>query len=385
MTISIAKLTNISDEEIFVGNVTAMPGESLTYWDVGDQSEADEILTEIRLAESEMFSLIEDGYAEMIEDGATISFEDSVQHFNAIKVNSDRNKNVGAIIANGITLNENKDSRGNMMFVNESRTGSDLEIVTHNFSDRTTWYTESVRVYGEDVTEFTSSEDGYTCELNHKFVIDLDHGKVHNEDKICSESIAAGSHGYRPIVFVDGYVQCELTPWEASVDNCNYKINYRDGYITFFEDVSESLVKVDYSYENGSTWILQPNPGKGVDIEKSEAQFSKDLIFNDAIDFQIWAYNPYDLPNRVPVQTASYKSIHNFVDEAAGSYPLIDPVGGAAPLGLVSPIIGFPFNYNTIRSLNSSQGVQLRISTRNDREFGGERATATFYCTIRDE
>ena len=71
------------------------------------------------------------------------------------------------------------------------------------------------------------------------------------------------------------------------------------------------------------------------------------------------------------------------MDEAAGSYPIIPPCGGLE-LGKSHSTLGFPFNYNTVRDLNSLQGVELRIKTRNGRQFGGERATATFYCTIHN-
>jgi len=274
-----------------------------------------------------------------------------------------------------VELAEAHDVGGRLMVVPEKRIGSDLEVATHNFADKTTWFGDSIRVENESPTYI----DGNSYKLGHEFIIDMKHGKVHREDQISAKV----SHGYKVVVRVDGYEQYELTPFEPCDNDCEFSVDYRDGYINFFEDQTGRVVEVDYSYATTSNLYLIPDPGKRIQIEMSEVQFSDDIDYTDAVDFEIWAYNPYDLPNKVPIKVNAYKSIHNFVDEAAGSYPIIPAVGGPV-LGKSKNTLGFPFNYNTVRDLNSAQGIELRIKTRNSREFGGERSTATFYCTVHE-
>lgn len=257
----------------------------------------------------------------------------------------------------------------------EPRTGKELILATHNFCDPTTWYTESVRVDDEILTD---SGDGYTWNSLHVNWIDMTHGKLFDEDAL----VADIDHGYSIIVKVDGNEQQKRAPF--ATEGGDYDVNYESGSITFFSNQSGNAVSVSYSYENGSMWKLVPDAGKRIDIEQAEAQFAKDLVLHDSIVFDIYVYNPFDLPNKVLYNRTSYKRIVNFIDEALGSYPVIPAIGGS-PRGTSHEVYGFPFRYGTIRKLLSSMGLELRVKLENDKVLGGEYATATMYTTVRDE
>jgi len=162
-------------------------------------------------------------------------------------------------------------------------------------------------------------------------------------------------------------------------------VDYPAGTVTFFASQAGHTVTVDYSYENGSTLYIRPEAGKVLIVEDSEVQFSLDIEMRDTIYFQPWAYNPADLPNKVPVaQATTYKTILDFINESRGVYPVIPSIGGAKR-GTQHDCLNFPFLYKTIKELRSSQGVEVHVWLKDHRRMYGEFATATFYCTSKDE
>ena len=263
-----------------------------------------------------------------------------------------------------------------ILMTQEARTGTELIMVTHNFCDTTTWYTSSVRV--EDAA-LTDSGDGLLWNSAHSSWIDLQHGKMFDEDAIAADA----PHGYSVVVTVDGLEAVQRAPFKTT--GGDYSVNYADGSITFFSSRAGAAVLATYSYATDSTWIMAPDPGARIDIESVEAQFSADVVLRDTIQFEIWGYNPMDLPNKVPYAMTSYKSLRNFIDEAQGSYPVVPPIGGDQGRGISQAVYGFPFRYGTIRKMPSSYGLELRVRLVEDLAFEGEHATATFYCTVREE
>ena len=271
-----------------------------------------------------------------------------------------------------VMLDEQRDSEGRLKFVSEFRVGSNIVVSTHNFCDPTTWYSESIRINDEALVE----EDGYWSSAHINW-IDVTHGKLLDENKI----FVGISHEYKIVITVDGYEKIQREEFETT--GGDYEVNFVSGEIAFFEDQLGKDIKASYSCENGYAWILAPKPGKKIVVEGAEAQFSDDMIFCDIIHFSAYAYNPYDMPNKVKVDDTVYKTIANFIDESRGSYPGIPPIGGSAQ-GTVNDTYGFPFAYTTVKVLDSSYGLELRASLRHNRALGGTRATATFYCTIVD-
>ncbi len=264
-----------------------------------------------------------------------------------------------------------KSSRGIPLAMMEPREGSETLKVSHNWCDPTTWFTESERATGEELT----TEDDLVFTSAHANWIDLNHGKYYNEDMIKAP--------YLPKVYVDEIEATERTPFADS--GGNYVADYAAGTVTFTESQAGNTITADYSYEHGSLFITAPTSGKILVIEESEVQFAKDVILNDTVFFQAWAYNPEDLPNKMPAGNAdAFKTIMNFIDEARGVHPEIPAIGGAKR-GLSQPHMVFPFKYQVIRQLYASMGVEVRLWLENDIPFGGTYATVTFYCTSESE
>ena len=259
------------------------------------------------------------------------------------------------------------------LFIAEPREGVSPIVVTHNWCDRCTWYTDSERIEDEVLTD---SGDGLTFNAAHPFWIDLNHGRLTAEDKIKAS--------YLPTVAVDSVEKTERTPFETS--GGDFVIDYEAGTVTFATSQSGSTVTASYSYANSSLFIISPTAGKTLEIEKSEVQFSKDIDIKDTIFFQLYVYNPADLPNKIPYGDPTvYKVILDYINEAEGFYPVIPAIGGSSGRGLTQEHVEMPFNYKVKKPLAASVGAEIRIYLENDSVFGGAFATATFYCSVKDE
>jgi len=265
----------------------------------------------------------------------------------------------------------NLDSEGRLREALEPRKdGSGVVIVTYNWCDKCTWYQGSTRKTGQALT----LDSGTTYESGFANWIDLTHGRLYREDLVSAD--------YLVKVYDDGV---ELTPREPfATSGGDYTVDYENGKVTLAAAPS-GAVTADFSHENGSLFTIAPLEGKRLWVEESEVQFSSDIDIKDTIHFQAWAYNPADLPNKVPVtEKTTYKTAGDFVDEARGTYPQVPAFGGSTR-GLSQPHLVFPFKYLQLKELFYSLGLEIRIWLENDTEFGGERATATFYCTSMDE
>ena len=255
--------------------------------------------------------------------------------------------------------------------VEPRKVGSALVIVTHNWCDPCTWYTQAIQKTGQALTD---SGDGLTFESGIQNWIDLMHGRLYREDLVAAS--------YPIKVYVDSVEKTPRAPFADS--GGDYTVNPEDGTVTFAESQSGKTVTADFHHENGSLFIVGPTAGKRLWVEKSEVQFSNDVDLKDTIHFCPYAYNPADPPNKIPVASpTTYKKAQDFVDEANGTYPQVPAFGGATR-GLSVPHLVFPFNYLALKELKSSQGVEIRVWLENNEPFGGTFATATFYCTSYD-
>jgi hypothetical protein len=268
-----------------------------------------------------------------------------------------------------------RDSEGQLLEASQPRTGSELIVVSHNFCDPTTWYETSARVTAQAMTD---SGDGLTWTSPHASWIDMTHGRTFDEDAYASEV----GHGYAVVVTSDGVTKTQRAPYATS--GGDFTVDYTLGKVTFFASQAGKTVLATYSKMVNSRFTLIPDSGKRIDVEGAEVQFSKNVNFMDFVEFEVWVYNPADLPNKVCIEKTAYKRMSNFIDEALGCFPVIPAIGGTAQ-GTQNDIFGLPFRYGTMRTLRASQGVELRVRLKNDVPFGGEHATATFYCTVRTE
>jgi len=236
--------------------------------------------------------------------------------------------------------------------------GSSSTIVSHVWTDPSSWYTKSTRVTGETL----SLVAGKIYDFANPNVIDLTHGRMYAENDIT---------GYELKVYDNGTLTTEDT---------DYTMNYESGQVTF--DAGYTVtgpITADYSHESGSEWTLKPLANKILHIEHAEIQFTKNVVMSP-ISFEIWVYNPADLPNKIPYQKIVYKNIKDVINASnlgQGFIPALDVLG--------QDILVFPFNYATIKSLRDADGAELRIKILNDTKFQGEWATATFYVLSQDQ
>lgn len=237
---------------------------------------------------------------------------------------------------------------------------------THDFSNKCTWYTNSVRVTGE-----TLLGTALVWTTANQFVIDVDTGVVNRQDTLQS---------YRLIVYDNG----------TEVSNSDYIVDYRTGTITF-TSTPTGPVTADYSYSpdtvGSSEWKVSPTAGNMLIIEHSEVQFTSDVLMTTPMKFEVWIDNPYvavtghplfGIP-RIPAESIQYNSIRDIINESNLGYQ----VPTMASIG--QPVVVFPFNYVTVKPLHSALNTELIISSVGDTEMIGTFGTATFYLVSRPD
>jgi hypothetical protein len=231
-------------------------------------------------------------------------------------------------------------------------------IVSHDWTRKSTWYQKSVRITDEVLTP-----TGLVYASTHTFWIDLTHGFLFDEDAIN----VAGA--YSVVVKVNDVVVTS-----------GFTVGYAAGTVTFDSDPGAE-VKATYSYATLSTYTITPTASKVLLVEHVELQFAKNMqMDNQYIDFEIWAYNPADMPNKIMVQRSRYKNMRDIINSSnlgQGLIPAMDT--------LTQDVVVFPFNYASLKPLKYSQGLEIRIKTSDDQPLSGEWGTCTFYTYVRAE
>jgi hypothetical protein len=228
-------------------------------------------------------------------------------------------------------------------------------ISSHNFCDRLSWFGDSVRVTGETL----SLQSGTTYGSSHVNWIDMTHGRYYGEDWLGGV--------YDPVIYVDGVEQTS-----------GFTIDYAAGTVTF-ESSPSGAVTADYSYENGSTYYLRPSAGKVLFIEHTEAQFSVDVLINKSVVFEVWGYNPSDIPNKMRYKQIKYKNGKDFMNTANKGHVL------PAFSELTKESLVFPYDYAKMTPLLSSQGIEVRVYIQDHQPYNSELGTVTFYTFQEDE
>ena len=228
-----------------------------------------------------------------------------------------------------------------------------IALVSHEWTDKTTWYSKSTRVTGE-----TLSASGLVYSAVNDYWIDLTSGNVPSEDDFAST--------YAVKIYDNG---TEVTT--------GITIDYAAGTVTF-DSAPTGPVTADYSWASDSTWVIKPDTGKIINIEHAELDFTVDASVHD-VSFEIWAYDPLDLPNKKMYSKRMYKNIKDVV-KIANQIEVIDPLGD-----LTEKVCRAVFDYAEIIELKASAGTELRIKITDDVAFDGEFSSVTVYTTIYDE
>jgi len=281
----------------------------------------------------------------------------------------------------------------------QGRVGSEVIYASHNFADPTTWYNGSIRVTSASLEQ---SGSFWCCPTSSvhcgKPWIDMYHGKTYDEEglaedqQILAQAGGGDPHGYSVSIFVTGTLMQQRKPFAQS--GGDYTIDYREGHVIPTGDWSGLDVTASFSRMGDSTYYLEPLPGKVLVMEKAEVQFSKDIALTTTFIMGVEGYaavfapqyiqaNGGPLPNdaRIMLETTLYKTVDQLIDESIMAFPEIPVLSSGTLRGYQQPRHIFQFHYAAVRKLYSSLGLRVVITNEDDIPFGGERATATFYCT----
>lgn len=246
--------------------------------------------------------------------------------------------------------------------------------ISQNWCDRTTWWYSSAAA--EDEVATTTDPERKVWSLAHQFVIDVFHGKLTGETMLAE---------MRVVVVVGGVTKTEQDPHYGT--GGDFVVDYAAGTITFFESIGAGDDPVvSYNYENGSTFIIHPNDGEVWKLKGSEAQFSEDVEMTDSMVYEVWAYNPYDPPNKIMVAAPDYyKTIDDFINDSNKAYAEIPALGGSGWRGSTKKKSVFAWDFQTTTELVAEWGMELRVRLEHDTVYGGTFATGTFYFIREDE
>lgn len=286
-------------------------------------------------------------------------------------------------------MSSDKTSDGRLIVALAKPTGSRLNLFSHRWNDKTTWYTNAVRV----VDETPTTADNTTYALTHAFVIDAYHGKLWQEHTLKD----ASNNSYRVVVKVDGVTKTEQDPHYGT--GGDYTVDYRAGTVTFAA-VQSGAVTVTYHYATNSKFPLKPAAGKKLVLDVAEANFSTDSQMRDSIVFRPYGYidvfapqllqsngGPYPSGTEIPLYDVVYKSFYDMIAEANKTYPAYPDMDSSHWRGM-KPVTVFDWDYVRSTEINSTIGPPLpskiEVLLEHDTELGGSFSQVTFYCEVED-
>lgn len=230
--------------------------------------------------------------------------------------------------------------------------GSDTLLVSHDFCDKTTWWSDSQRV----TTEALTTSDDLTFGSDHEHWIDLTHGKVPYENRYAST--------YQPHIFVDG---SEVTT--------GFAIDYDAGTVTFTQAQTGKTVTATYSYARSSAWSVKAAAGKVLKVGGTMLKMSGVAQGDLEVTFQVYAGGyPYGAPT-------IYKGTRDLVVCATDGQ--IMPASAIS--GQAHDIVVLDFKYIRGKVLRYSYGAEIRMSVKDDMEVEGDFAFVTAECVSIDE
>jgi len=275
-----------------------------------------------------------------------------------------------------VTFPRSQDDKSPTIGIGPRLSGSELIRASHDFTDKTTWWSDSVRSTDEALVD---QGDGLTWKsaTPNRIWINIYGGKFLREDKLDS------THGI--VVKVDDVEQVMRNWFEDTWDPVtpeDYYIDPENGAVVFRVSQAGNTVTATYSYENGSSWYLQPAEGKLLYLEEAELNASADVEFNDTIRYDTEVYIPG--AGWIAVASTLYKGLWQIIQECRGNHVVVPAIGGVKR-GIQNDAIQIPLIYVADKTLKSSDSVRLRVYLENDTVFGGEHGSITFYALSRRE
>ena len=265
----------------------------------------------------------------------------------------------------------------------EPAEGTATNLISPNWCDRGTWYFKATKTTG---AALTNSGDNLTYTGIGPW-IDNYHGRYSDEDTLTNEL----GDIPRLKVYVNSVEKTEQDPNLGS--GGDYTVDYDNGSVAFLSaNAPGDTVTADFWVGTDSCWVIKPASGKKLKIKAVEAQFSADVSIRDTLHFKTFGYvdvfapqlvdNPYPSGTLIPISDKVYKTMLDYINEANGAMPLIHKTTNPAPgwRDITQDIQTYPWNYQAVKTLYSSYGMETRIYLKNNVPFDGTLATATFYC-----
>lgn len=291
-----------------------------------------------------------------------------------------------------ISLSNKSTADGRLRVAIEKSSIDSITYYSHNWCDKTTWYTMSTKVTNEVPV---NSGDDLTFNLTNTDIIDLYHGKVQDEDDL----VDSNDDSYLAIVTLDTVAQVEEDPHHRHITSAahgDYVIDYEAGTVTFHSAVNPaSIVRVSYYYATTSEFKIVPPTNNTIQIESVELQFSQNITIRDTTQFITYGSvddfapelldNPYPSGTIIPLRTKLYKTLYNYIGGSMRSYPAIPPLSISTWRGMQDPVSIFDWDYQRGLVLDSSKGMSITIKLEHNEEFGGSHASVTFYCSREEE
>lgn len=262
-------------------------------------------------------------------------------------------------------------------------------VVTHDFSDRTTWYQKSLQVTNETLTDsgigllFNSANAHWINMKSPKLTVD--YKKVLEQDG----SLSTPSLRYLSIKS-NGTLLSE---------GSDYTVDYPTGNVTFANTQAGNTITASYWHNNGvahcSEFLFTPPPNTQYRVEHIEAQFSRNAVFNDVVQVEIWAGAVTISPDQSTYSVnlagyggfigalydagygqsrTQYRNMNDLINFCNNQYPTIPACGS-----LTQDVMVFPFLYIVHPVVTAKQGVVVRLCTLNDIEIGAEICTVCLY------
>lgn len=234
--------------------------------------------------------------------------------------------------------------------------GSSTMLVSHNFCDATTWYTESEKVTSETLT-VSGGDNKIFVSLNKNW-IDLTHGKVPYEHRLAPD--------YPVVISVDD------VPTSSG-----FTINYSEGVVVFSESQT-GVIKATYNCARGSGWYIKPDSGKILKVIGTDVKFTEDAMLDQAhaISFQLYIMNgavPYGSPTIYNNMEDMIKCSHGIAYEIP-------------PFSIFNKrVIVLPFDYITSKDIPSSIGALIKIKLANGDAIPGTFGMVIAHCISIDE
>jgi len=255
-----------------------------------------------------------------------------------------------------------------------------VTIVTHEFSDRTTWYQNSVRLTNEALSDIGGN--AFQADSGKRNWININSlNLAFDWKRIPKRDGTMGAHSdWAVVVKVD----------DVEVAASTYTVDFALGKVTF-GSAPGGVVTATFSHNdevtNMSDFIVCPPPGKRYLIEHVEVQFSKNIAFTNDILFEIWAGGTLgdygDFPDYLydagyGQNRSTYRGVRDLINWCNNQYPVIP----APSDEFVSDILVFPFRFLVCVEMRSDQGTIFRVFCKDHLPQNAEISTATLYMEM---